>query len=188
MSTRYVWGKYDITQKYEKNTTIVTVANLINSRQDDIYANSIYSENPENGTFRSGGSGTILPVENTSRPYIVDTGREPNYGDGNIMYEKKDDGWWRMSGIGRFQCYATRYDNPGVEFYKHEYALTDAKGTLQGYVSSATDGQYPSDGVSGNSYVSKRLTHYPPPKNPPIPGHTGYRPCGLLRGGIRSFR
>ena len=156
MSTRYVWGKYDITQKYEKNTTIVTVANLINSRQDDIYANSTYSENPENGTFRSGGSGTILPVENTSRPYIVDTGKEPNSGDGNIMYEKKDDGWWRMSGIGRFQCYATRYDNPGVEFYKHEYALTDAKGDLQGYASSATDGAYPADGVSGNVWYTKQ--------------------------------
>lgn len=149
-------GNMILRRNMKKNTTIVTVANLINSRQDDIYADSTYSENPENGTFRGGGSGTILPVVNTSRPYIVDTGKEPNYGDGNIMYERKDDGWWRMSGRGRFQCYATQYNNPGVEFYKHEYALTDAKGTLQGYVSSAVDGQYPSDGVSGNVCLSKR--------------------------------
>ena len=155
MSTRYVWGKYDITQKYEKNTTIVTVANLINSRQDDIYANSTYSENTEDGTFTSGGSGTILPVENTSRPYIVDTGREPNYGPGNVMYEKKDAGWWRMSRIGQFKCYATQYGNPGVEFYRHEYVLADSMGALQGYVSSANSGQYPQDGVSGNSWYSK---------------------------------
>ena len=39
------------------------------------------------------------------------------------------------------------------------------KGTLQGYASSATDGQYPQDGVSGNSYVSA----HPLPLSRPIP-------------------
>lgn len=34
--------------------------------------------------------------------------------------------------------------------------IYDQKGELQGYVSSATDGAYPADGVSGNVCLSKR--------------------------------
>lgn len=37
--------------------------------------------------------------------------------------------------------------------------IEQEKGTLSGYVSSATNGQYPADGVSGNVYFFKHLYH-----------------------------
>lgn len=43
--------------------------------------------------------------------------------------------------------------------------LNNIKGDLQGYASSATDGAYPADGVSGNVYVSA----HPLPLSRPIP-------------------
>ena len=42
-----------------------------------------------------------------------------------------------------------------------EVILNNIKGDLQGYTSSATDGAYPADGVSGNVCLSKRSPSFP---------------------------
>lgn len=152
MSTRYVWGKYSVEEKYIKTRTVITQANLINSNQSDAFAHTLYSENTEEGLFHSSGTGHILPIENDPYKYIIDTGIGPSADWSPIMYEAKDPGWWMMSRQGVIQCYATQYDDPGVEFYKWEYNLGDAKGTIQGYASSSASSTYPQDGVSGSSW------------------------------------
>ena len=44
----------------------------------------------------------------------------------------------------------------GKDYNVFENTIVPAKGTLQGYASSATDGAYPADGVSGNVWYTKQ--------------------------------
>ena len=193
MSTRYVWGKYNITEGYKKESSIIELEATLKGNATP-WSSSSYTEDPSTGQFKQYGSGTNVNMgpSVSERPYVVDN--TDGYPDdpSNVMYYSDEPGAvWRHRYRNLF-CTDERNFSPKYSFTKYEYVLADMKGTLQGYVSSANSAQYPSDGASGNSYVFKRppypLTHYPPPKNPPIPGHTGYRPCGLLRGWIRSFR
>ena len=183
MSTRYVWGKYSISNDLYTGVERADygIGNMRVAVGSKIYSN--LSVDPETGEFSPGGNSIELnystpygfTVDASIYPYLL-AQRGPNGMEALGVYDDTDTHffWTGSDHETGFKVLSARKNEFGewetqdnLRFWKA--VKGDTKGTLLGYVSSSVDGQYPQDGVSGNSCVSKRLTHYPPPKNPPIP-------------------
>ena len=148
MSTRYVWGKYSVNTTY-KETTASTDSVRVYSAP---YVSNNYTNS--DGTYTFNGINTTQMEEDTQYntgtfPYCM-SGRSSNflYLDNNsrICF------WLYSEGVLRLR----RLDNTFVYFTMKQKTPEQSKGTLQGYASSATDGAYPADGVSGNSWYTKQ--------------------------------
>lgn len=146
MSTRYVWGKYSVNTTYKETTALTDSARVYSTP----YVSNNYTNSGGTYTFNNGTNTTQMEEDtqyNTGTfPYCM-SGRSSNF-----LYLDNNSSmcfWWYSEGVLRLR----RLDQTFAYFTMKQKTPEQSKGTLQGYASSATDGQYPQDGVSGNSYV-----------------------------------
>lgn len=170
MSTRYVWGKYGIESKsvlkkgsYQDYSTLSFVDNdKVENNGLPVYYSNEYSV--IDGVVTLISPQTKYVKTDSSYNYI------PN---GNVFstsgeYENVDIADIYLSGpqtqVSLFPGGSSRpnqYAVMGNLYYLPSVSSEQEKGDLQGYASSATDGAYPADGVSGNVCLSKRSPSFP---------------------------
>lgn len=157
MSIRYVWQKFAIDIEYEETETEVTYAplssNLVWYRANEITTNN------DNGTYELvdpiecfGGTSAIakyVMADATSGSTVY---MNPYYGTSSAIYR------WEVKSFTT-NLILRRVSNPQeaqATYDRKQFVETPNKGTLTGYASSATDGAYPADGVSGNVWYTKQ--------------------------------
>lgn len=167
MSTRYVWGKYNLSYSTQRgygnfnNNVGYTVNNdmvqtLYHSTQIRLSGNTLSLVNPGSTTISTIGndstnpwspqSGLYIMVGESSFSFTYTGGSIVNYdafmsGSNTKVYMKRN---FPTSGVNTVQ-----FDNCDI------YGIRCNK-TLQGYASSANSGRYPQDGVSGNVWYTKQ--------------------------------
>ena len=141
MSTRYVWERYSTNQKIG---TGPFQAGPLNITIDSSQTQGHYYYYGD--TFTNNGNTVTIPIADGRGKQCASDGPS------SIRY----------TNLPQNTGPNLRATLELYNYYKLEWV--DVKGSLQGYASSATDGQYPADGVSGNVYVSKRspLSHSSP--------------------------
>lgn len=167
MSTRYVWGKYNLrystTRGYGNfDHTIREITNN-NITKTLYYATSTrFSGNTLSLVDPS--SITLNAVNNGIRnPWIPESGLYVMVGKSSFSFT------YDGTSVVDYSCFITgknskvyvERDSPSSGQHTVWFANCDNYGiycskTLQGYASSATDAQYPADGVSGNSWYTKQ--------------------------------
>ena len=164
MSTRYVWGKFEIAQNFktiraEQTATShqrYSMGRLVDYNGDEIYGavafckkypygNGIDQVNLSNDRFGVGDQRVAFSKDTTSFPEDPQGYYAYIWGAGTLYIE---------NGI----VYATNPGDDSSEVTAGPYVRkkVQEKGSSLGYVSSATDGQYPADGVSGNVWYTKQ--------------------------------
>ena len=163
MASRFVWQKYSIDVEYNEETVYDTRFSIVSSSHSVIACSAI-DKNESNGTVSPSGDTVTLhgsgggnSAGTIDYPFVV-----PNQGSTTYYCD---------SGIGSRRTWRVSYRNDGVTLTVRNDSGSDVgcdritivptqtKGASQGYASSATDGQYPADGVSGNVYVSAHSLH-----------------------------
>lgn len=165
MSTRYVWERYSTNQKIG---TGPFQAGPLNITIDSSQTQGHYYYYGD--TFTNNGNTVTIPIADGRGKQCASDGPS------SIRYTNLPQNTY---GVFRIQMYdvpseisadisevfyastntqvknTTGWSGPNLRatlelynYYKLEWV--DVKGSLQGYASSATDGQYPADGVSGN--------------------------------------
>ena len=164
MSTRYVWGKYAVSNKevVKDNYSYETLSERTyepSERKDENYTFSHY------GSYSVGGNGSIslsglsstscyLPSKSSDAESGVPIGRY--FLRNNTLYRTAN---WSGTGTARLKMsrsYSGGLERLFIGIYSVDLLeVSVVKGDFQSYTSSASDGQYPSDGVSGNVWFSK---------------------------------
>ena len=160
MANRFVWQKYSIDVEYNEETVYDTYFTIVSSSHSVIACSAIDKDesngtvSPSGDTVTLHGSGGGSSAGTIDYPFVV-----PNQGSTTYYCD---------SGIGSRRTWRASYTNSGVRLTVRNNSGSDVgcdritivptqtKGASQGYASSATDGQYPSDGVSGNSWYTKQ--------------------------------
>lgn len=156
MSTRYVWGKYSveknaILQRGGYNGTEVDLATHVNVPFTIYSAKEITLNNNGTVTFKNPVQHSVS-IENQYRINADEFVAYSTYSYlnlSNVFWGSPDGSSYVSPGwVQSPTVYAFAGIYGGV--YSSTIGYEDIKGSLTGYASSATDGQYPSDGVSGN--------------------------------------
>lgn len=175
MSTRYVWAKYSI-------DSIVNIANRAeavrgievtrdvlewheNSTGERIpervrYSKVVYDDLYVNSNGNIGGTGGTTYYSDEYDDGVgsggITLGKSGYIQKGTSSYNR---GLWYKIESGEWIdiIWASDFSNPSTLTNGCRRAtVSQEKGSLTGYASSATDGAYPADGVSGNVCLSKR--------------------------------
>lgn len=165
MSTRYVWEKYGIESKsvlkkgsYQDYNTLSFVDNdKIEDNGLPVYYSNEYSVNdgvvtlisPQTKYVKLGSSYNYIPNGNV----FSTSGEYENVNIADIYLSGQQT---QVSLIPEGSGHPNQYAVMGNLYYLPSVSSEQEKGSLTGYASSATDGAYPADGVSGNVCVSKR--------------------------------
>lgn len=158
MANRFVWSKNTINVVYNNQRETVRSA----TTENNVFLMA-------NGFTESGGSFALVEPVTTGMPgytySILDENWEgkkninrymmTNGGPSSVLYEAKaytsmEFGWKVESNVVSIDAIVPPVGRSD-DFTKITRVPTNTKGDLTGYVSSASDGQYPADGVSGNS-------------------------------------
>ena len=165
MANRFVWQKFNIGAEISVGPVgyvDVTSGRTGNDGQDKYFDYSYARSKSVRAYYDSTFAYARWELVDPERL----SGRQ-EYGD-RATKISMDGYYWTSYGVGGYggtlSLSCSKY--MGYSYYSTEYRQTDsqevtaveAKGDFQSYVSSATDGQYPADGVSGNSCVSKCST------------------------------
>lgn len=166
MSTRYVWGKYSETRvigyigsQYQdymsNNESLKNGFTLYYSDSYEFDGDTVSLTNPSNrwvtGLFTIPASKYFM----LNSPKYTTTVNSTFYSDLGHLFRGNAEGTSQVGSNSLLN--GNRY--PAVYIDVTNFGFKVARGTLQSYVSSASDGQYPADGVSGNSYVSAHSLH-----------------------------
>lgn len=146
MSTRYVWGKYNYSNELHPIDAPLPIPT------EYITISTNYKINT-NRTFSPQGSTKILDADSDGEqtylyPYAF-IGTSTSFEKMYTTDAEKFHALWAVY-QGGFGAYGAG------DYNVFENTIVSTKGTLQGYVSSATDGAYPADGVSGKSWYTKQ--------------------------------
>lgn len=157
MSIRYVWGKFSFTTSYEEQTISTKREPIGIYGTPNLYACKVVTTDEGSHTFSvdTGSGYSTFGIETTEDAKYYGfclpklSGSPVYFGSDSMMTEKT----W--SADGHYLQVIDEHGNPKY-FSKTQFVSIRNKGSLQCYVSSATDGQYPADGVSGNSWYTKQ--------------------------------
>lgn len=151
MSTRYVWGKYNVETDYD--VTISSTATSTGASNPRAYSGYEIKDGKLYG-IGSGVAVTSRGVSVNSYHCLFPYGSPDTYMYTGPTYSSAF--IWRLTGG---DVVLTNVNNLSSRdtFYRNTIVNNgDNKGSLQGYVSSASNGQYPDDNVSGNVWYTKQ--------------------------------
>ena len=163
MSTRYVWEKFEIAQKFktiraEQMATSpqrYSMGRLVDYNGDEIYGAVAFSkEFPD---------GNVIDQVNLSSDRFGVGGKRVAFSDNRSFPEDPQGYYAYIWGAGTLYIengivYASNPGDDSSEVTAGPYVRkkVQEKGSSLGYASSATDGAYPADGVSGNVWYTKQ--------------------------------
>lgn len=160
MSTRYVWGKYSVNYLWKEKTTENIREFLF---EGAVFISYSYELDEAKGLYKLTGNITTISDTGGGGPgkYAISATSPDSAKSSRILYEGVgvSGSKWKVenySSGGRYPVHFGPSTGMNGKMTKHELVSTPQKGTLQGYVSSANSGQYPSDGASGNSWYTKQ--------------------------------
>ena len=161
MANRFVWERCNVTRTLEIG---IKVGKSIGTPPCDVYYSTEIQIQPRPGAWDDIVLVNPQKIEINSPDEVGDIEFPPNVyaggsaGGGGELHE--------MTGtVSTFVYNATgvsySYDGEHASVNGNNFSLPLSKGTFQSYVSSASNGQYPQDGVSGNVCLSKRSPSFP---------------------------
>ena len=154
MSTRYVWGKYNVISKYVTATERGGTDFAISGGGEYYYLGTGYSLDENTGVISLTGAsrvhkGTSWNAE--SLPYACFSGSST----GTTIHYSGGSGRWVESDTNGFDVSLENSSGSDKKHATEIYSrLTTEKGSLVGDISSANSGTYPQNGVQGSNWYT----------------------------------
>lgn len=166
MSTRYVWGKYGTIPVVSRNPDSywAGIRGLPGAENlDEPMGYCVVYKNINDVTL----NGSYIQVTGGTALYDNSIGKFAPIPANSIFFYSEDEKTTTSVFLNDVLCSPPdRTSSVDVSEYKDHYWMTanwtylptisNKKGDLQSYVSSSVDGQYPQDGVSGNSWYTEQ--------------------------------